>query len=143
LAFTERERTHLFAAVLLIATFVTGLLAGIALDRWALRGPRDFRHGPRFERMGGHTDEPRPFSRRATERLMRELELSAAQRSAVDSLLERHLERTREIQRTTRPRLDSITKETHNELMEILTPAQRQRFEELHERRGRGGRARH
>lgn len=126
-----RVRPRLLAVLALLLAAVGGVAAGVALDRsmsqsrhlgFLARGtafrPPSNRH-PRSELL---------------DRLDASLDLSGEQRVRVDSVLARREAEMRALRDQVRPRFDSIAGRTRTDLLQILTPAQRARFEEL----GRG-----
>jgi Spy/CpxP family protein refolding chaperone len=82
-----------------------------------------------------------------TNRMMREIDLSATQQAGIDSLLDRQAAKLREVRERIRPAMDSLIQETEREVSSRLTPEQRTRYEELRRemrppgrgRRGGGG----
>jgi hypothetical protein len=139
---------------LAIAAFATvalaGVLSGAALDRYVLylwgrpdavarapfqggrRGPPDGRGGPG---RGGPPPE-------MTNRMMREIGLSATQQAGIDSLLDRQAAKLREVRERIRPAMDSLIHETEREVSARLTPEQRTRYEELRREMRLSGRGR-
>ncbi|HKY59926.1 MAG TPA: Spy/CpxP family protein refolding chaperone [Gemmatimonadota bacterium] len=128
----RRGPSPVLAAGLLLVVAAIGVLGGIALDRTVLRhhGPpggwigRHGPHGPPNREFRGHVRD------RIAEHLGDELELSAGQREELSAVLERQEARLAEAMAETRPRLHQILEDTHREILAILTPEQRERFEE-------------
>jgi chromatin segregation and condensation protein Rec8/ScpA/Scc1 (kleisin family) len=65
------------------------------------------------------------------DRLDASLDLTQEQRVRVDSVLARREADMRALRDQVRPRFDSIAGRTRTDLLQILTPKQRERFEEL------------
>jgi hypothetical protein len=140
-----------------IAAFVVvalaGILIGAALDRYFLflwrdqprgidrRGPNlGFPGGPRGPGRGGGflgggpggAPGGRPGVPPAmSDRLARDLQLSAAQHASIDSLLDRQAERLRDVRERMRPTIDSMIAETEREVKRRLTPEQRTKYQQL------------
>ncbi len=127
---TRVDRGSLVLAGLAAVTLILGVVGGVALDRWALRpahrgGRSAFDGGP------GHRFDPARYRTQFTERLARDLELTAEQRVKVESLLTRQQEDARAVMREIRPRLDQVTARTQEDLRGILTSEQLQQWDEL------------
>jgi Spy/CpxP family protein refolding chaperone len=61
-----------------------------------------------------------------------ELDLTAAQRAAVDTILDlRHRQMT-EVLKPVRPQMDSISENARNQIRRLLAPAQQSRFDDMH-----------
>ena len=74
-----------------------------------------------------------PRDRKAKrEHFHNELELSAAQRVAVDSLLDRKYAQIAAIMTPVQPQLNAISDSTRAQIAKLLTPAQREKFERMH-----------
>ena len=126
----RRGPSPVLAAALLLVVALVGVLGGIVLDRTVLRhdGPpgwpgRPGPHGPSDHEIRGRVLE------RITASLADELELTPGQREEISAVLERHEARLAEAMAVSRPRLQEILEETHREMLAILTPEQRERFE--------------
>jgi Spy/CpxP family protein refolding chaperone len=129
------QRSKGIALLFLIGAFVAGIAIGFAADRAMGRD----RHGPR-----------RPRSQ--VDRMARDLNLNAAQRASVDSILEGRRKQMRQLFAPIRPQMDSLMEvgkvigdSTHAQLRRILTPEQRVKFDRMHEeskKRGAEARAR-
>ncbi len=121
-------RSKTLAVTLLLAVFVAGGVAG-----WA---------------FGSRSSMPRPGGRGPDAMagfLTRRLDLSAAQRDSVRTILARHDPDMRAILGVVRPRMDSLRAALHAEIAAQLTPAQREQHARLmaelaHHRQERGRR---
>ena len=114
-------------AVLLVAVaFVAGALIGVAGDRVMLIHQRDF-----FQRRGVQFME-----RRIVDHLGRELQLTPPQRAQVEQILQRHHQRMRQISDGIRPQMGQEIDAANREIVSILTPEQRKKFESMRMRIG-------
>ena len=129
----RRGPSPVLAAGLLLVVAVVGVLGGIVLDRTVLRHdePRHSWvkirgvHGPPDHEIRGRVLE------RIVVKLADELDLSESQRQEISVVLERHDARLAEEMAESRPRIRQILEETHRDMLTILTPEQRERFEEI------------
>ncbi len=128
------NRSKLWAAGLLFATFAVGLAVGGAVS--AARGDDD---GDFRGRRGRRTSY--------AERLQEDLALQPAQRESVKVILERRQTAMQELWREVAPRFDTLRTQIRGEIMGLLDEAQQARFQELIARsdsaraaRGQGGR---
>lgn len=78
------------------------------------------------DRMFG-SDRPRNWA--ARQRMYDDLELSAAQRATMDSLLDERNCQIGAVMNPIRPHLDSIRKSAHEQVLQVLTPEQRAKLE--------------
>lgn len=119
--------TTLAAVVLVLVTFASGFVAGIAADRLVLR-KRD-RIPPMATTM-------------MARRLDRHLDLTDEQRAKVERILARRHDRMNALWTSIRPQLRREIDSTNDEIAGILTPEQRERFEKMKMHLGppRGGR---
>jgi Spy/CpxP family protein refolding chaperone len=112
------DRSKLFAATLLVASFLAGAAVGTAVS--AARGEGDER-GERQTRMRvSYTD-----------RLDRELDLSPDQRTSVSAILDKRQTAMRAIWREVEPRFDSLRTQIRKEIMAVLDETQQEKFEQL------------
>jgi Spy/CpxP family protein refolding chaperone len=114
------DRSKWYALAFLIGAFVAGAAVGVA-------GDRAFEH--RYPREG---------PRRPMDRMARELNLSAAQRAAFDSILDNREKQLRALFAPIRPQLDSLNElgrgikdSTHEQLKRVLNDEQRAKFEKM------------
>ena len=117
-------RMRLLGVGLLAVTFIAGALSGAALDRVL-----NAEETARPDRGGDRNDRRRAY-------IIDRVEMSDDQRSSIDAILEERSERMRAVWREVEPRMDAITDSARMEIMEVLTPEQRARYEgELEARR--------
>ncbi len=128
---SERGRGRLVAALVLVAVFVVGLLAGA----W---GSRAFARGAHWRWRGG--PPPAPWASDRERHFMRELGLSPAQQQQVDSILTRRRAQIDGFWNGEGRRLRAIVDSTRAEVRAVLTPEQRERYDRARSRmRGRAG----
>lgn len=129
----QSQRTALFV---IGATLLVGLAGGVVLDRYVLL-PRRMEA---FRQQRGSRPSPDAMRRRFSERMARDLGLSEAQRTRMDSIYARQFAVMDSLGRTMRPVYDSLWKVSRAEVDSLLDPAQRAKLAELRkQRRGRGG----
>ncbi len=142
------SRTRIWFSLFVLAVFCIGAAAGVFVGRELERAERpdngrDARigFGPGGQR-GGPTGGPPPQV--LLERLTRDLDLTAEQRTRLDEVLRASRDRVEQLQRDVRGRFEQEQRNLHEEIRKVLTPDQQQRFEKLIQdgRRGRGGRGR-
>lgn len=134
---TRFDRGSLAAAAVMVVMLLLGVVSGIALDRWVLRPERALTMG-RPGAMPRERFDPARARTRFSDQLARELELSAEQRVAVDSLLRLQQMRVRAVMGESQPRLQEVAAETESSIRAVLTDEQWNRWQEI--RRERGGR---
>lgn len=123
--------TRLRAGLLLLLTFLAGLVAGVLGDHLVLLHQHRMlpRQGLRF------------VSSHIVAALTRELQLTDAQQKEVGTILERHRQRVESMWGEVHPRMRREMDATDHDIEAVLTPAQRPRFRELssrwHARAGR------
>ena len=107
--------TKVIAAAVVLAAFVTGVLAGIVGDRlWMMR------HGP-----------PQMSTKFILNRLDHQLDLTDQQRTQIAAILERRHAQIRVILERTHPLVREEVEATNREIEALLTPEQRAKFEKL------------
>jgi len=139
----SESRVRVWFALFVLVVFCVGLAGGILIgrrlpnepriDRW-LRGPADA--GPPLAadgRRGG------PLRGLLIERLSRDLDLTAEQRTTIDAVLASSRTRLDTMQKDVRDRFDGERRTIREQIRQVLTPAQQQKFDQL-ERDGRGRR---
>ena len=106
------------AVVVVVATFIAGLVAGVAGDHlYLIRSGRLFpRHAARFsaDRMADH--------------LGRELQLTPQQKTQVLQIIERHRAKIDATMSSVRPQVRQELDASNAEIDRILTPEQRTKF---------------
>jgi Spy/CpxP family protein refolding chaperone len=118
---TKSSRT---AALLLLAAFLLGALAGGAAMALARRNP-GMGPGGRPQGSSGYLA-----------RLSRDLDLTPAQRDSVGAILKRFEPRMDSIWQDFRPRFDTLRAELRTTINAQLTPDQQRQYAKLLERRG-------
>lgn len=119
-------RSKLWVVVALVTTFAAGVVVDWGLRAWTGTHPggvwgRGRRRGP---------EAVVPY-------LVRQLDLTAAQRDSVHAIFERHRCDMAALWRQTRPRFDSLRAAIDAEIETQLSPTQRERFHALAPRRER------
>ncbi len=107
------QRPKLLALVFLVGTLVVGGAVGFTVDRLLVG---EYCQGSR---------------RTMRESLAKQLELTPAQRAAVDSILDKRHRDMSAVIRPVSPRLDSIRLAARAEIIKLLDARQRQRFQEI------------
>ena len=142
----DAKRSTLWVALAVIAIALAGALAGVAIDRAmharAFNGERHGGFGGGGGRMGGGpfgggppSDSARKHMR---ERMAKELDLTPAQSTQVDSLMTAQGPKFRALREQMQPAMDSLVAETQAQMDRILTPTQREKAKAMRERmRGR------
>jgi hypothetical protein len=115
-------RSRIWMWTALAVALVAGVGVGIALDRLVLGGPRS------PERRA---QEHRQRAERYVEELTRELDLSPAQRSQVESILEANREKAHAYWERARGEYRTLRKEFRAEIRATLTTGQQTKFEAL------------
>lgn len=110
---------------LLLATFVAGALAGMALER--LRTRPEF-PPPGQERGLGMM---RPFAPGGLPPMFEELNLTDEQRASISEIIERSRPRTDELLQSMLPRLRAVTDSVREEIRAVLTPEQAVKLDSL------------
>lgn len=150
------------AAIVLALVLLAGLLIGVAADRlWLTRhwggrpgrggpggsfadGPRRGFGGPPGVFRGGMPPAMTPeFAaqrrREVVNRLTRELDLSATQQKAIDSIMAGNEAEFQALEQEMRPRMKSFLERTRGQIDSVLTPAQREKFHQFGPPGGPGG----
>ena len=147
------------AVVAMSAMFAVGVASGIAIDHRLLHRPaaeQVYRGEP-----GGHRDRPGPPDRpmrtpgrppapngmgvgpeRAFDAFARDLDLTAAQRAAADSILREEFETVTALREGVWSRMRAIMDDARQRVDSLLTPEQRERYHELLESQDRRFRSR-
>lgn len=119
-----RARSAVVAALLLAATFATGVVAGVAADRIVL--VREARILPR--------EGMRFVSARIVRAMDRELDLTDAQRADVERILAARQQRIEKVWSEMRPELRAEIERTNREIEAVLTEEQKPKFEQMTKR---------
>jgi Spy/CpxP family protein refolding chaperone len=109
------------AAVVVVVSLLTGVVAGIAVDRRAL-----IHRGPYIVSRGGHFHGPM-----VPGRMERELGLSPAQSAAVDSVMHHRMAQRDSLMARTFPVMRALLDSTRIDIERVLTPDQRTKFEKM------------
>src|SRR5512140_2628496 len=117
----SKSRNMLLAVVLLVLTFVTGAVLGVAGDRFLL-----LRQGRLLPREG-----MRFMSSRIAHAMDRELGLTDAQHAQVERILEDRHARIESIWHGVRPQVRAEIDRTNEQIKALLTPEQRPKFDKL------------
>lgn len=146
-------------ATVLVLQALLGVVAGIVIDRYAFRRhhhppyamqgawrggfPQGHRGwgGPGWRmdggpmggpHMGGHDGEF-GMRRNMVDHLSRELDLSASQRTKLDSVMERQAAAFKKIREETQPRIKALVDSSHAQIDQLLTPEQRAKYAKMRE----------
>lgn len=109
------QRSRSLALMFLLGALLVGGALGFTADR-VLTGDRCARNGD---------------NRRSRTWLTEELNLTAEQSAAVDSIVERRHREMRSVISTVRPRMDAVRDTARQQIRRVLDDAQRTRFDEL------------
>jgi Spy/CpxP family protein refolding chaperone len=109
-------KTTLVAVFVLMLTFGAGFIGGAAVHHiWI-----------------AHREQVTPFAMKAmVNRLDRRLDLTDAQRAQIEQILQRRHERINDMWAGVRPRVRTEVEATNAEIMRVLTPEQRAKFEKM------------
>ena len=138
----RRGSQRLVAALVLLAVFALGAVAGVLADRNFSR-PSGDRRGDHGGRLPSWVNRPESEHRKYWSRIHDRLGLTPEQRAAVDTLLARRARQLDQARHRMEPEMLVIMQTTRAQIDSILTPEQRQKLEEIRkERRERGERRR-
>lgn len=116
------QRMRLLGMGVLIATFMTGGLAGAAVHQ-AVSAENGVRLEPRTVRPAQRHEFP-----------YRELDLTPPQQGAVDDVLDRRKEQLDSIWTACGPRTEAVVDSARTEIRALLTPAQRMEMDSMRAR---------
>lgn len=116
-----RANAKTFAIVTVVIAFIAGLLIGVVGDRFYFLRHRD-RLGMRGSRF---------MTQRIVEHLDDELKFTPQQRDEVTRILEVRRQRISVINAAVRPQVRHEIEETNAEIEKLLTPEQREKFEQI------------
>jgi Spy/CpxP family protein refolding chaperone len=111
------QRSKQLAAMFLLGAVLVGGVLGFSADRLLAR-----------ERLCPRWGDARAMR----QRFLDDLELTAAQRTVVDSILDAKHRQMSVVLAPVRPQLDSISANARAQIARVLTPAQRVKFDALH-----------
>jgi Spy/CpxP family protein refolding chaperone len=134
----RRIPTRVAAALLLLAVFAVGLIAGFALDRvihWRHFGFHRWGRGPVPVWALSEGQQRRHWSR-----LSARLHLSPEQKTAVDSILTRRTRQLEETRARFEPAIHAVMEDARRQIDSVLTPDQRARLEKFRREHRRGER---
>lgn len=132
------NRVRIWFSLFVLVVFCVGLAGGVAIDRALGRrayfdrsfdrggagGPMDFGPGgPGGPRRGG------PPSRMLIDRLSRDLDLTADQRTKVEEVLTARRPTMEALQRDVRSRFEAEQRSLRDEIRKVLTPEQQEKFD--------------
>jgi Spy/CpxP family protein refolding chaperone len=133
--------TRTQAVVLLLLVATSGALAGVVGDRLLIDRSSGERSTARPAQQAPTEDGPwrweaRPDERYG-ERLAHSLELTDAQRAAIDSIVDVQQDRVQALAQEIQPQFHAIAAEARSSIEEVLTPGQRARLHSLRDQRMR------
>lgn len=150
LGLDPRTQGRLLAVMLLFSTLLAGILTGVALTH-AFGGDREreimaerglFLEGPGFARLPAPGPPPGvghgPIAMHTFgigDEFVGLLDLTPVQRAKVDSILTARGPRAEAIFEEMEPRLKALMDSTNAQIREILTPEQREKFDEYRDER--------
>jgi Spy/CpxP family protein refolding chaperone len=112
-------KTIVIAALALAVTFFAGFVVGVVVDHLIVHHGRGARAaGPLVTGAMLH-------------RLDRKLDLTERQRDQIEQILQRRHERIHQLMETSRTPIHAEIEAANAEIERVLTPAQRQKFQEL------------
>lgn len=115
------RRTRWIAVALLVATFLTGMLAGGAVDRFVL-----FRQHRLLPTTGA-----RFVAARVVRVLDRKLDLTPTQEAEIQRIVESRRKEVESVWRAMQPQVRAQLSKTNEEIEAVLTPDQREKFRHL------------
>jgi Spy/CpxP family protein refolding chaperone len=115
--FPSRLVPPFMAVVVLVVVAAAGIASGVALDRVMMARPSSWLAAPA---TGG--------GQRVSTRFARELNLSADQRTRIDSILAHQMTAADALRQEYQPRVRAIMTDTRAAVDSVLTPAQRDRL---------------
>lgn len=111
------QRSRHLAVMFLLGAMLVGGALGFTADRVLLGERLCPRWGDRRGMRASFADE---------------LDLTPAQRTAMDSILDERHRQMSAVLKPVRPQMDSISENARNQIRRLLTPAQQPKFDELH-----------
>lgn len=124
------KHIRIWFALFVLAVFGVGLASGVLIGRRMAGPPRgwDARgRGPMAIGPGGRGGLPREVM---LERLSEDLDLTAEQRTQIDTVLRSSRERIQQLQGDVRGRFEKEQRRLREEIRKVLTPEQQERFDQ-------------
>jgi Spy/CpxP family protein refolding chaperone len=130
------------AFVYVLGLFLLGILIGaLATHLWYAQRPppepfggRGGMRGPGHEMRHGPGHGPGPFF---LERITRQLDLSPEQERRIAEIIEESHREAGRMREEMLPRVEARLEQTRQQILEVLTPEQRESFEDFHRRHRR------
>lgn len=122
------KHLRVWFVVFVIAVFGAGIAGGLILGRYIGLPPEVV--AMRGRPMFGAAPARAPAPAMVMHRLVRDLDLTAEQRTQLDKIFADRRQRIQQIQGEVQARFDSEQRDLRQEIEKILTPDQRKRFEE-------------
>ncbi|HKW10491.1 MAG TPA: hypothetical protein VJO33_08930 [Gemmatimonadaceae bacterium] len=120
------------AIIVIAATIVASVVAGIAIDRVLLRSSPTIIGDTGFHPLSSALRSPTPEERRRLRHeLAKELSLTPAQDSAFDAIMMQRAGEFSALREEIRPRVERLVSDVRSDMEQVLTPAQRERFRRL------------
>lgn len=123
------QNTKTAAVALFVGTLLLGILIGVVVDRMLLLPAPPFAGMRQFE--GRPPRSEGLFMRHFSD----QLDLTPRQRAELDSILAGNRQRFDELRRRTHPRYSALRDSLDRQILAILTPPQREKFESLKRQR--------
>lgn len=135
-----------------LVIFITGIITGASLVRFAERGPKPWQrmpktvaslpappNSPAFPGEPRSPNAPTPGSpllnREFVQTLARQLQLTPEQRERISQIMVEGQERMRQLRASLEPQTRKQLLETREQIQALLTPEQRKQFEQLMKQR--------
>jgi Spy/CpxP family protein refolding chaperone len=130
----ELTRRRIWFAIFVLVIFSAGLATGIVLDRYfTFGGPPALGRARMGPGVLGRFGRPQPAQ--IVDRMQRELDLTAEQRTRLEAVFQRGSERMERFQAGTRSQFEDLRRQLDVEIAAMLTPVQRAKFEEQQKKR--------
>ncbi len=110
------RRTNGYAIAFFIAAFAAGAAAGVVTDRALQRG-----------RMQQQWGDPRAMRTRLAD----DLNMDAAQRAQLDTILDTRNRQSDSLMSPVRPQLDALGSQTRQRIRQLLTPEQQATYDQM------------
>ena len=120
------------AVIVIAATIVASIVAGVAIDRVLLRSAPTVLGDTGFHPLSSALRSPTPQERRRIrQELAKELNLTPAQDSAIDAIMMQRAGEFSALREEIRPRVERLVSDVRSDMEQVLTPAQRERFRRM------------